>query len=151
MSHFVRVKTRFTDREALVEALICMGVPRGIIESAEQPIGLLNYYGRPDGTAEIVVRKQALNQVGNGFRISSDLGYKRNRDGTYELVLDGMNTHSALGANWQELLGLEYAAQITIKTQQAAGRRVEVERQPCGRLQLQKDGSVHLAVSGFRS
>ncbi|MEV6109302.1 DUF1257 domain-containing protein [Streptomyces sp. NPDC051940] len=75
MSHFTRVRTRFTDRELLLTALADVGHPDA--EVHERPVRLRNTWGN-SSEAEIVVRAP-----------QADFGFTRADDGSYALVADG--------------------------------------------------------------
>jgi Protein of unknown function (DUF1257) len=85
MSHFSTIKTKITNAAALAEALDELFNARGVkarIEVFDEPQAMQGYYGdKGQQSAEVIVRNQSIGS-------KADLGYRKEKDGTYSLVWD---------------------------------------------------------------
>jgi hypothetical protein len=93
MSSFHKVKLEIRDQRALAAALGQMY--DGAVESHDQAVELVNAWGKGHGvsTAEVVVRSAALIDKHGGYR-RSDLGFKRQEDGTFALQVNDMDART---------------------------------------------------------
>lgn len=92
MSHFTQVKTKLTNRECLVQALVDLNLPPQVYET---PQPLTGYYGGSQGrSAEIIV-------PGSSFRARADMGFRLNPDsGVYDLIQDEYEVIKKLGSKF---------------------------------------------------
>jgi hypothetical protein len=85
MSHFSTIKTKITNAAALAEALDELFHARGAearIEVFDKPHAMQGYYGdKGQQSAEVIVRNQSIGS-------KADLGYRKEKDGTYSLIWD---------------------------------------------------------------
>lgn len=79
MSHVATVKTKIRNPQALVRALTRVGIPQNRIEIHEQAIQCHGYHREEKFMANVVVRK------GDS---GSDIGWERDKDGTYVAHID---------------------------------------------------------------
>lgn len=104
MSHFTTIKTRIVDSQALVAALNDVGFNQVEAFDAAQP--LIGFAGRSSQQkAEVIIRKKV---VGN---LCSDLGFKRDADGTFDLVIDDYDTQE-YSQKWLDKLTQRYAYHV---------------------------------------
>src|SRR5262249_51250771 len=105
MSHYTRLKTRITDTKALTLALADVGFPHVEVHASAQP--LVGYLGDArEQTAEVIVRRK---HVG---RASNDLGFKRQEDGAFEMVVSAFDRRK-YSQKWLEGLTARYAYHAT--------------------------------------
>jgi hypothetical protein len=92
MSHFSQIKTKFRNRECLVEALIQLKLPPQVHEVGQT---LSGYYGWQDHyTAEIIVS-------GHTFKARADIGFKwSDTTDSYEVIHDAYETVPRLGGDF---------------------------------------------------
>ena len=96
MSHFMQSKTKISDPEAIVRALMKMGFTRNQIEVHTNNVGIQDYY-KGTNQASIVIRRQNTG-------IPSDIGFRKEADGTYTGIYDEFN-YGGLGVfnkDWQK-------------------------------------------------
>lgn len=85
MSHFSRVKSQITIKEALVKGLQRLGLP---VEVHDKPVQLINTWG-DRAIAEVIVRRSYLSIKGAIRECRSDLGFSWNTsDGVYQILFD---------------------------------------------------------------
>jgi hypothetical protein len=82
MSHVATVKTKIGNPQALVRALLRVGIPQNRIEIHEQAIQCCGYHKEEKFMANVVVRKDIC---------GSDIGWERAKDGTYVAHIDDYN------------------------------------------------------------
>ena len=83
MSAYRLIKSQVSDGEAIVAALVDMGIPREAIEIHETPQSLHGYRGdRRAQKAHIIVRRKYINKHFSSGA-SNDLGFERKADGKY--------------------------------------------------------------------
>ncbi|GAC1453815.1 MAG: hypothetical protein NVSMB70_21030 [Chamaesiphon sp.] len=83
MSHFSRIKTQITIKEALAKGLERLGL---VVEVYDQPTELINTWG-DRATAEVIVRRQNLSKDSQECR--SDLGFTRDKaNDPYQVLFD---------------------------------------------------------------
>ena len=70
MSHFSKIKTKLTDRGTLLKALLVLGEKVDVNQELVNPIG----HDHDKVLCEVT--------------IGTDIGFRRNKSGTYELVTD---------------------------------------------------------------
>lgn len=137
MSHYVECKPGFTDREALIEALITVGFDRSQIEVHQQAAALHGYKGdvRPQ-RAHVVIRRQHVGQAAN------DVGWERLPDGTFRAWISEYDARNRFNPSLQNRIRQEYAYQVIVRQQRRLGREVARNRLPSGELEV--------IVSGYR-
>lgn len=82
MSHYRAIKTKLTNRSALVKALCRMGFTKEQIEVHDKAINLYGYQGdKRNQKANVIIRRK---YVGNA---SNDLGFEQKEDGSYEAII----------------------------------------------------------------
>lgn len=89
MSEYIKSKTKMKDRKALIEALVCMGLTEKQIEIHEKGAHLYGYQGdQRDEIAHVIIRR------GNVGGSSNDIGFHREKDGTYTPVISAFDKNS---------------------------------------------------------
>ncbi len=92
MSHFTRMRTALRDPQVLARALAELGFARVEVHGTAQP--LHDYWGHVGGdSAEVVIRRKDAQAA------SADIGFARQPDGSFAVVLDSMDTHR-YGTEW---------------------------------------------------
>jgi Protein of unknown function (DUF1257) len=127
MSHFSTIKTKITNAAALREALVELFHARGVeakVDVFDKPQAMQGYYGGTgDQSAEVIVRNQSIGS-------KADLGYRKEKDGTYSLVWDqyefqhGRVSHLDLADLPQKILQ-PYAKFVTLQAAWQNGDEVE--------------------------
>lgn len=137
MSHFVECRPGFTDRAALVDALVAVGFERDQIEVHKQAVPLFGYQGdqRPQ-RAHVVIRRQHVGKAAN------DVGWEQCSDGTIRSWISEFDTRHRFDEAMQRRIRQEYACAAVTRQQRALGRQVERRMLP--------DGEIELQVSGYR-
>ena len=94
MSSFHKVTSDIRDQRSLTEALTLMGYEG--VESHEQAVQLTNAWGEGHGvsTAEVVVRAKAVKAKHKDLYRASDVGFKRQEDGTFALQANDMDSRT---------------------------------------------------------
>ena len=121
VSHYTSIATQLRNQSALVAALKDLGFTA---EVHKTPQRLNGYYGNERNTAEIIVRK---NQG-----LMADVGFSKQADGSYSMIMDGMDRRLTTGKLTQH-----YAKHV-IKTQQArmGYRMVSEKTTAAGEIQM---------------
>lgn len=102
LSHYTRVRTKFTDAGLLTEALSDLGFK--VVEVHGSPEPLVGYRGdERQQRAEIIIRRRHV-----GFA-SNDIGFARQPDGTYEAIVSEFDRAKKYGASWLATLARAYA------------------------------------------
>lgn len=105
MSHFTTVKTRLVSSKHLVRALRDMGYDE--IEVHQEPQVLRNWMGgTTDRRAQVILRKGTLG------KLSNDIGFLQNDEGTLDFIGDEAGLGQALQP-WVEKLNQRYAYHVT--------------------------------------
>jgi hypothetical protein len=127
MSHFSTIKTKITNAAALREALVELFHARGVeaqVDVYDKPQAMQGYYGdKGQQSAEVIVRNQSIGS-------KADLGYRKEKDGTYSLVWDeyefqhGRVSHLDLADLPQKILQ-PYAKFVTLQAARQNGDEVE--------------------------
>tara|TARA_B100001113_G_C21100256_1_gene618437 strand:+ start:210 stop:593 length:384 start_codon:yes stop_codon:yes gene_type:complete len=109
MSHFSTIKTKLKDRDALLKALLVMGLPVDVNRELENPVG----------------HEHA--KVHCDITLGSDIGFRWNRNTeTYELVTDIQTwNHSIPPRRMIDKISQEYAAEIITRESKKKGFEVE--------------------------
>lgn len=133
MSRYCDVKTEFTDRDALVAALLEMGWTEDQIEVHEAAEHLFGYKGdRRNEMAHVIIRRNNVCRgVGRTGSASNDLGFFKTSDGTYRAIISDYDRQIGFNNSWIGKLKGEYAVQ-QIRSQ-VRGRTIQRERLPNGR------------------
>lgn len=105
MSHFSKIKTIITDKEALIKALNDVGFKN--VEVSDTAQHLYGFQGdeRPQ-TAEIIIRRKFVG------RLSNDIGFKKQEDGTFEAVISDYDTRR-FNQVWLDKLSQRYSYHVT--------------------------------------
>jgi len=114
VSHYTSVKTKFKDKDLLVAALKELYVE---VEVHNEPVKI-HGYGGAERLAEIVVRKRYANTT------YADVGFKRQPNGTYELVVDDLDFNRLGGQRWLGQLAQKYGTRAVIRTGARKGMRI---------------------------
>ena len=90
MSSFSKVTTKLKDRVALVRGLANLGIEA---EGHDSPQELVNHWGTGHGTqtAEVIVRATTLRAAKLAGGTVSDIGFRKQRDGLFELAVNDMD------------------------------------------------------------
>ena len=130
MSHFTKVRTEIRDKACLKKALKKLGYA---FEEGEN-VSLVGYFEH-DRTADIVIRKRNLpGRLGT----YTDVGFSRNSDGTYELIID--DYFPSASKEFADAISQAYAYQVVVSNAALQGYSVEEE-------QNMQDGSVRLVMT----
>lgn len=135
MSHFTRMRTALRDRRMLARALAELGLTE--VEVHDTPQRLHGYFGGAGAeTAEVVIRKKDARGA------SADIGFARQPDGSFAIVLDAMDTRR-YGSAWLARLTQAYGYVAALDYAQAHGYEVmtdEAEQDGTRRLTLRRFG-----------
>jgi len=102
MSHFTRVKTKFTEKASLLQALQRLKLEP---QTTAKKVALRGYQGRKGPGAEICVPHEQFNG-----RYSEDLGFALGKDGSYEVIVSPHDlSRRSLGADFLQRLTEEYS------------------------------------------
>jgi hypothetical protein len=131
VSHFTRLKTRITDKPALVKALADVGYK--LVEIHDTPQTLYGYRGdRRAEKAEVIVRRKYVGQASN------DIGFRRTDDGSFEAIISAFDRGKHSRA-WLERLTQRYAYHVARAKLQEQGFDLVSE-------ETAKDGRIHLVL-----
>lgn len=113
MSMYTRVKTKITNRKALVNALKAMGFKENMIEVSDTPMALKGYQGDDrQQRAHIRIKGSGWghgsNYVGGA---SNDLGWEMLEDGTFAFHVSDYDVNK-YNQNWQKKLTQQYAKEV---------------------------------------
>lgn len=103
MSHTLDFETVISDQDALIRALVRMGIERDKIEVHEKP-ALMNTYHGEDKMAHVIVRRN-LNSFSEGR--NSDLGFERNDEDLFVGHIDDYDYNNGIQCydkEWQQKL-----------------------------------------------
>lgn len=104
MSHFSTVATSLVSQQHLVAALNDLGLSP--VETHETPVPLRGWQGH-SAAAHVIVRRENL-PWRNAF---GDLGFVRNRTGTFDLMVDETD-RGRMGQGWVGALQQRYAYHV---------------------------------------
>jgi hypothetical protein len=131
VSHFTRLKTRITDKGALVKALADIGYK--LVEVHDAPQHLYGYRGdKRAQVAEVIVRRKYVGHASN------DLGFQRTADGSFEAIISGYDRRKHSQA-WLDRLTQRYAYHVARAKLQEQGFDLVSE-------ETAKDGRIHLVL-----
>ena len=131
MSHFTRLKTRITDKAALVKALADVGYK--LVEIHDTPAALYGYRGdKRAEQAEVIVRRKYVG------RASNDLGFRRTDDGSFEAIISAYDRRKHSQA-WLDRLTQRYAYHVARGKLQEQGFDLVSE-------ETARDGRIHLVL-----
>ena len=131
MSHFTRLKTRITDKAALVKALADVGYK--LVEAHDTPQHLYGYGGdKREQTAEVIVRRKYVG------RASNDIGFRRTDDGSFEAIIS-LYDRLKHSRGWLDRLTQRYAYHVARAKLQEQGFDLVSE-------EAAKDGRIHLVL-----
>jgi hypothetical protein len=86
MSHVSKLKTSITNPQALVRALVRIGIPMSRIEIHEQAQQCCGFHKEEKFMANVIVRKSTKLARGG-----CDIGWEKTEDGTYTAHVDDYN------------------------------------------------------------
>jgi 3-deoxy-D-arabino-heptulosonate 7-phosphate (DAHP) synthase len=133
MSHFTRMRTALRDPRILARALGELGF--ATVGVHDTPQRLHGYWGRLGGeSAEVVIRKDDASGA------SADIGFARQPDGSFAIVLDAMDT-GRYGSEWLARLTQAYGHVAALEYAHAHGYEVvtdEAEQDGTRRLTLRR-------------
>ena len=131
MSHFTRLKTRITDKPALVKALADVGYK--LVEIHDTPAALYGYRGdKRAEQAEVIVRRKYVG------RASNDLGFRRTEGGNFEAIISAYDRRKHSQA-WLDRLTQRYAYHVARGKLQEQGFDLVSE-------ETARDGRIHLVL-----
>lgn len=134
MSHFTRIQTQITDQDALLDALADVGYPT--VEVHEEGVALEGFLGEGrDQRAHVVIPRK---QIG---RLSNDIGFERQSDGTYQAWISDFDSRKH-DAAWMDHLTQRYAYHATVRTLES--QHFDITQQ-----QTDVDGAIHLTLRRF--
>lgn len=137
MSHYIKVKTKFRDRAALVQALREQ-FPMCEIEELAEPRAIRRYDRKAGHPCSIIVKKakssaDVRNAAGKFERpYFGDLGFALEADGTYSQHADDSDLAQGAG----EGLAQRYARVVTIKQAKLSGFTVNEVKAADGTITL---------------
>jgi 3-deoxy-D-arabino-heptulosonate 7-phosphate (DAHP) synthase len=133
MSHFTRMRTALRDPQMLARALAELGFARVEVHGTAQP--LHDYWGHVGrDSAEVVIRRKDAQAA------SADVGFARQPDGSFAVVLDSMDTHR-YGTEWLARLTQAYGHAAALEYAETHGYEVltdEAEQNGTRRLTLRR-------------
>lgn len=132
MSHFTRMRTALRDADLLAAALREVGCAAVEVHDSAQKV---HGWGGQTRKAEVIVRRRSL-----PAGAMADIGFARQRDGTFEAVLDSMD-RQRLGTQWLPRLNQAYGHAAALKYARDQGYEVvtdEAERDGTRRLTLRR-------------
>ncbi len=92
MSEFIDVETVYSDCDALVDALVEIGVKKENIEVHDKPKALVGYQGDArEQLANIIIRKRYVGSASN------DIGFVKGADGKYKAFVSAYDKGHGLG------------------------------------------------------
>lgn len=131
MSHFTRMRTALRDPRVLARALGELGFARVEVHDTPQP--LHGYWGRTGAeSAEVIIRRSDARAA------SADIGFARQADGSFAVVLDAMDTRR-YGAGWLTRLTQAYGHTAALEYAESHGYEVLTD-------QAEQDGSRRLTL-----
>ena len=131
MSHFTRLKTRLTDRPALVQALADVGYR--LVETHDTPQTLYGYRGdKRAEQAEVIIRRKHVGPASN------DLGFRRTAAGSFEAIISAFDRRQHSQA-WLDRLTQRYAYHVARAKLQEQGFDLVSE-------ETARDGRIHLVL-----
>ena len=130
MSQYAKIKTTIKDENCLIESLLELFQlnDKGSIEVYDAPENLYDYMGkiRPQ-KANIIIRHKTVGPASN------DMGFLRNPDGTFTLIVDNYSQSSLkYGFKWQGKLLQKYAEKLLLKEQKKRNRATTVTKVKSG-------------------
>jgi hypothetical protein len=135
MSHYTRCKTQIKDKSCLVQALDDLGFKNKlkVHDKAQQLEGFQG--DKREQTAEVVIPRRYVGGASN------DIGFKEQKDGTYEAIISGYDK-SRYNTDWLKKLGKRYARHKVMKEVADQGFTVESE-------EIDENGEIHIEVSAL--
>lgn len=113
MSAYNEISTVYSDQQCLEAALAEIGYKPQVSEKPQQ---LEGYHGdKRKQTAEIIIPRK---QVGGA---SNDVGFKKNADGTFTLIVSDYDQGSNFNLKKQQQLKAVYAEKMALKQAKANG------------------------------
>lgn len=137
MSHYIKVKTKFKDAAALVQALREQ-FPDSTIEELTDPKAIRRYDKKAGHPCTIIVRKSkgkdpVIDAAGKYLQpFFGDLGFAREEDGTFSQHADDLD----LGRGSGSAVAQCYARIVTIKQAKLSGFTVQEVKAPNGTITL---------------
>lgn len=133
MSHFTTIKTQIKNVDALVKALADVGFRSVEVHQTAQ--ALMGYEGDVRSqTAEVIIRRKFVG------RLSNDIGFKRQPDGTYEAIISDYDRRHGYGDDWLGQVMQRYGYHHLTATAAQQGFAIEEEENL-------EDGTIRLVVA----
>lgn len=148
MSHFAELKVEFSQKnEAELVSALEQQFGKGSVEVHNEPKALFGYEGdnrsvvsqhSPDYAppCHIIIRRMNVGSMAN------DVGYRRNRDGTYSAFISEYDNRSTFTAKKQNAVFQEYTLKVSEKSMRTKGYG-SFKRVPLS------DGSIRLEAAKF--
>ena len=131
MSHFTTIKTKITDIPSLVAALADVGFKT--VEVHQEPQHLFGYQGDQRAqVAEIIIRRKFVG------RASNDIGFKLQRDGTFDAIVSQYD-RTKYSQAWLQRLLQRYAYHAVRAKLEEQGFALVNEEQ-------HQDAQIHLVL-----
>jgi hypothetical protein len=133
MSHFAKIEVKFFDAQALVAALVAVGVPREHIEVNAQPQPVYDYQGQPTSYLYKDHHEQyfAKGDIGHVFirrkflpEAHNDICFNTDKQHSCALICDYARQRSGYNDKWLGKVTQEYAAELAKKHYAAMGKQV---------------------------
>jgi len=131
MSQYATIRTRIVDRDALVAALHEAGFEH--VEVYETPQHLHGYVGdRRRRKTQVIIPRRCIG------RLSNDVGFLKQRDGTYQAIISGYD-RARFSDQWLNKLTQSYAVAVAKSRLSAEGFTLLEETRD-------EAGAVHILV-----
>ena len=133
MSHFAKISVKFFDQQALVEALVAVGVPREHIEVNAEPKQVFDYQGKPTSYLYKEHKEEYFKagDIGHVFIRRKNLVYGHNdiafntsKEHSCALICDYARDMSGYNDAWLAKVNQEYVYAVTKKHYTAMGKQV---------------------------
>jgi hypothetical protein len=130
LSHYTKLVTKIKNRNSLVKALQRAGFKQDQIEIHDNAQHLYGYHGdeRPE-TANVILRRKHIGSASN------DIGFKLNKNGTYEAIISDYDKHT-YNDQWMKDLTTNYGIEQAKDAFMQHGWEVTEKHDQQGRIQL---------------
>jgi len=135
MSKYKVIATEYTDKAALIAALLAAGIP---YEAHGAPATLYGYQGDPrQEKAHVIVRRAHIGSASN------DLGWVWDEAaGAYRAIVSQYDLSCAPTTRIRNQVRQEYAVNKVVKEARKRGLRVERETDATGQIRLRLKGQI---------
>lgn len=130
MSHYASFTTEIGNADYLTKALEAMNLPVEVAKAGET-LTARNSYNTGNDQVQILVRREG---IASGTR--TDIGFKLNDKGTYDLVVDGYDINRHFEGDFRSKLMQQYARQTVIGAAEENGLTILEEETVNGEVVL---------------